>query len=172
MSNAGKPDQKQPPAGRLALGGGVLVVGFLSPVLVPVVTASTMTPGWKAALSGLLVLGIAELFMLIAVAIMGKAGFDYLKGKLFAALKRYGPPETVGRTRYTLGLVLFTTPLLFGWLTPYVGDLVPFHEANRIVLAIVGDVFLVSSLFVLGGAFWDKIRALFVHDARAQFAAH
>jgi hypothetical protein len=26
----------------------------------------------------------------------------------------------------------------------------------------------VASLFVLGGDFWDKVRALFVHDARVQ----
>jgi hypothetical protein len=35
------------------------------------------------------------------------------------------------------------------------------------VYVIGGDVLLVSSLFVLGGEFWDKLRALFVHDARA-----
>jgi hypothetical protein len=30
---------------------------------------------------------------------------------------------------------------------------------------LIGDMMFVSSLFVLGGNFWDKIRALFVHDA-------
>jgi len=30
-------------------------------------------------------------------------------------------------------------------------------------------VLLVASLFVLGGDFWDKLRALFVHEARVQF---
>jgi len=29
----------------------------------------------------------------------------------------------------------------------------------------------VASLFVLGGDFWDKIRALFLHSARAQVTA-
>jgi hypothetical protein len=28
---------------------------------------------------------------------------------------------------------------------------------------------LLASLFVLGGEFWDKLRALFVHGARAAF---
>jgi hypothetical protein len=27
---------------------------------------------------------------------------------------------------------------------------------------------LISSLFVLGGDFWDKVRALFVHAARVE----
>ena len=34
-----------------------------------------------------------------------------------------------------------------------------------------GDVVFFSSLFVLGGDFWDKLRALFVHGARAVFPA-
>jgi hypothetical protein len=29
----------------------------------------------------------------------------------------------------------------------------------------------VASLFVLGGDFWDKVRALFVYDARVQVSA-
>jgi len=32
-----------------------------------------------------------------------------------------------------------------------------------------GDVVFVASFFVLGGEFWDKLRALFVHGARAVF---
>jgi hypothetical protein len=32
-----------------------------------------------------------------------------------------------------------------------------------------GDVVFVTSLFVLGGDFWDKLRSLFVHGARAVF---
>jgi hypothetical protein len=30
------------------------------------------------------------------------------------------------------------------------------------------DLLLFSSLFVLGGDFWDKIRGLFIHDAVVQ----
>jgi len=33
---------------------------------------------------------------------------------------------------------------------------------------LIGDVMFVVSLFVLGGDFWDKVRALFVYDARGQ----
>jgi hypothetical protein len=36
------------------------------------------------------------------------------------------------------------------------------------VYVIGGDVLLISSLFVLGGDFWDKVRALFVYDAKAR----
>lgn len=33
-------------------------------------------------------------------------------------------------------------------------------------IAIAGDVLLVLAVFVLGGEFWDKIRALFIHRAK------
>jgi len=29
------------------------------------------------------------------------------------------------------------------------------------------ELITLASLFVLGGEFWDKVRALFLHDARA-----
>jgi hypothetical protein len=33
--------------------------------------------------------------------------------------------------------------------------------------AVAGDLLLLASLFVLGGDFWDKLKALFIYDARA-----
>ena len=72
-----------PPKGRLALGGGILVVGVLCPLFVPLVTTSALPTEWKAGLAGLLLLGMPELFMLVAVAALGKSGFDYIKGRVF-----------------------------------------------------------------------------------------
>jgi hypothetical protein len=37
-------------------------------------------------------------------------------------------------------------------------------------VSLIGDVIFVASLFVLGGDFWDKIRALFVYRARVQLS--
>ena len=36
--------------------------------------------------------------------------------------------------------------------------------------ALGGDLLLLASLFVLGGDFWDKIRSLFIYDAKADFS--
>jgi hypothetical protein len=47
----------------------------------------------------------------------------------------------------------------------------PQFVANRLWVDILLDVMLVASLFVLGGNFWDKLRTLFVADARAVFPA-
>ena len=103
-----------------------------------------------------------------AIAVMGKAGFNYLKGRLFSLFKKVAPPDVVSRTRYRIGLVMFSLPILFGWLVPYAPHLVPGYGTHRFVVNLVGDLLLISSLFVLGGDFWDKIRSLFMHKAKAQ----
>jgi len=152
---------------RLYTGGAIFVIGFLSPLLVPLVTASPLPVGWKTAISGLLLVGVPELAMLIAVAVMGKDGFNYLKQLIFGFLgKHFAPPESVSLIRYRIGLMLFMIPLLFGWLVPYISGYLSFFEENRLLFAVIGDVLLLSSLFVLGGEFWDKLRALFVHKAK------
>ena len=98
---------------------------------------------------------------------MGKSGFDTMKNRIFGFLKKYGPSDRVSLARYRIGLVMFVMPLLFGWLSPYLQNLIPQFEEHRNLLAITGDLVFIGSLIVLGGDFWDKIRSLFVHDAIA-----
>jgi len=108
------------PAGKkLYVAGAIFIFGFLAPLLIPFVTSSDLSAGWKAALSGPLALGIPELFMIIAAGVAGKEGFNYIKSKVFGFLKKHGPPETVSKARYRIGLVLFLIPILVGWLLPY-----------------------------------------------------
>jgi hypothetical protein len=158
-----------PPKGRLVTAGIIFVAGFLSPLLIPIVTSSDLSIGWKTTLTGLLALGIPELFMIIAAAVAGKEGFKYIKSKIFSFLKKHGPPDTVSKTRYKIGLILFVIPILAGWLIPYFSHLVPPYEENRMPINIIGDVLFVTSLLVLGGDFWDKLRSLFVYGAKAIF---
>ena len=151
---------------RLRLGLIILIVGFLSPLSIPLITATELSSKWKAIISGALAVGIPEVFSIVAIAIMGKAGFNYIKARVFGFLKKHGPPDRVSRTRYHIGLAMFMLPILFGWLAPYVSQYIPGYEAHRLLINIVGDLMLFTSLFVLGGDFWDKVRALFIHDAR------
>jgi hypothetical protein len=151
---------------RLNLGLIILVVGFLSPLAIPLVTATELPARWKAVISGALTIGIPEVFSIVAIAIMGKAGFNYIKARILGFLKKHGPPDRVSLTRYRIGLAMFSLPILFGWLGPYGAHLIPGYETHRFVVGLIGDVMLVASLFVLGGDFWDKIRSLFIHDAR------
>ena len=163
------PPSPLPPKGRLLLGGGVFVIGLICPIFIPLVTSSGLSLGVKSALSGLLLLGIPEVAMFVAIAILGKEGYAYLKQRLFALLKRAAPIDTVSLTRYRIGLVLFCLPLLTAWLAPYVSDMIPRYGEYHLALAIAGDGLLILGLLVLGGDFWDKVRSLFVHKATATF---
>lgn len=145
----------------------VFIVGFLSPLLIPVVTGTNLPLAWKAALSGLLSVGVPEIFTIAAIALMGKKGFRYLKSGIFEFFKKHAPPDRVSKTRYRLGLVMFMGPLLFGWLGPYVPNMIPGYALQRLWVNLCGDLIFVSGLFMLGGDFWDKIRALFIHEDRA-----
>jgi hypothetical protein len=168
MNDGSQTTQESRAAGwRLRLGLIILIIGFISPLFIPLVSASGLSTKWKALISGALALGIPEIFSIVAIAIMGKSGFNTIKEGFFRFIKKYGPPDVVSRARYRIGLVLFVLPVLFGWLGAYAPHLIPGYEANRFAVNLVGDLMLVSSLFVLGGDFWDKVRALFIHEAKA-----
>jgi len=153
---------------RFRAGIVVLVVGWLSPLLVPVVVATDLPTEWKTVLSGFLMVGIPEVFTVAAIAILGKSGFNLIKERIFSFLKRHGPADEVGRTRYRIGTVMFVVPILFGWLAPYGPDRMLGHEVQNLWLNIVTDLMFISSFFVLGGDFWDKLRALFLREAKAK----
>ncbi|GAG45118.1 unnamed protein product, partial [marine sediment metagenome] len=99
---------------RFRIGMVVLVGGWMCPLLVPVVVATDLPMEWKTVLSGLLMVGIPEIFTVGAIAILGKSGFNLIKDRIFGFLKKHAPADVVSRTRYRIGLVMFSLPLLFG----------------------------------------------------------
>ena len=151
---------------RLILGASILVIGFMSPLLIPLVTRTDWSIGIKTTLSGLLAFGIPEVFMLIAVAVLGKQGYEFLKGKALRYLKRFAPSDSVSLVRYRIGLIMFSFSLLVGWLQPYLGHYFSFLTELPLWSYILGDIIFISSFFVLGGDFWDKFRGLFNHSVK------
>lgn len=155
-------------SGRVKFGASVFVLSILLPVAgIPLVPSLGLSTAATATVSGLLLVS-AEVLGVVAVAIMGKPGYQLIKGRVLGFLKKHGPAEHVGPMRYRIGLVMFSLPLLFGWIHPYVARLADGWQAP-LSLAVIGDVMLVVSLFVLGGEFWDKIRSLFIREATASF---
>ncbi|UCH84323.1 MAG: hypothetical protein JSW50_01140 [Candidatus Latescibacterota bacterium] len=157
---------------RLVIGGLIFAAGQLVPLCVPFVARSALGSFWKTVISAVLLIS-PELFVLLAAAFLGKPGFNYLvnlfKRTLGRFFEKHGPPERVSPTRYRIGLVMFVIPIVFGWLAPYLSHEIPGYDSHRLLYSIPGDLLLIASLFVLGGEFWDKLRALFIHGARAQF---
>lgn len=151
---------------RFRIGVGLFVLGFACPVLLPLVAMTDLSPAVKAGLSAALLLGIPELMMLVAAAVMGKEGFRHIKSRVYGALKKGLPPQEVGPWRYNFGLVLFSATVLYGWVSPYAYSVVPDLAEYRMLLGLVGDLVLLASLYLLGGEFWDKLRALFIHSSK------
>ncbi len=166
MIKQSKTEKKVVPAGRLNLGAFVLVVGFLTPLLIPLVLKMGWSPGVTSIVSGLLAFGIPELFMIIAIAIMGKEGYNYLKRLFSIIIRRYGPPDEVSLLRYRIGLFMFILPLVLSILAPYIGDKIEFYAHHKTIIMVILHVVLILSLFVLGGDFWEKLRGLFIRRAK------
>ena len=78
---------------RFRLGAFLLVFGFACPLLIPLVVRANLSTEVKAAISVLLAIGVPELFMAIAAAILGREGFIRLKKNAFGIARRFVPPE-------------------------------------------------------------------------------
>lgn len=151
---------------RFKLGVTLFAFSMLGPwIFIPLVASLGFSAAMTTSMSGGILVG-AEVLLILAAAVLGKSGYAYIKSRAFGFLKQYGPPKQVSRARYNIGLVAFAVPLVFGWLLPYAEPLIPGYENNEIAFALVSDLLLLASLFILGGDFWDKLRALFIYEAR------
>ncbi len=165
-----------PPGWRFRLGVILIAVSIMSPLGALFVPLTNLTAGMKATLTGLLIAGVPEILTVLAVAVMGKAGFTYVKNRIMAvirpALGRLAPAREVGPTRYYIGLTMLLIPGIYAWVLMYTPpEVIPGFPEYQIHLGLAVDFIFICSFFVLGGDFWDKLRALFIHKARVQFPA-
>ncbi|WP_347900721.1 transporter suffix domain-containing protein [Pseudomonas purpurea] len=152
---------------RFKLGIAMLCLIPLSWLMVPIAAAADV-PGQKvAALTGILFIS-NKILLILVIAIMGKSGFQQLKRSLFGYMSALVPTAEfeVGPTRHRIGLVMFCLPLISSFLEPYVDSIWPGLRPNLWQAQFLGDAMLVGSFFVLGGNFWEKVRALFIRTAR------
>ena len=150
---------------RFKLGIFIFIFAFALWLLVPL-AASMNVPGPRiAAMTGAIFVA-NKVLLLACIAVMGKAGFQQLKGMIFGYAKGLAPIGPIGPIRHTIGLVMFCLPLITAMLEPYVDQFMPGSRPNLWQLQALGDLMLIASFFVLGGDFWAKIRALFVRTAK------
>jgi hypothetical protein len=148
----------QPRAGLL-----LFILALVSPLLVPFVLAIDLPKEVRVSIVALLLIGVPVALMLAVVALMGQPAFLFLRSHI---AKRGLPPSPVSVIRYRIGLVLLIITVIVSWLAPLVADHVPGIATRRVFVGAVTDGLLLVSLFVLGGEFWAKVHALFVHNAR------
>jgi hypothetical protein len=153
---------------RLKLGVALLIVGLIMPAGTLLVAAMDWPLTVKTVVSSILLLGF-EIMLIPAVALMGKDNFDRIWTGAMRLLKTLKPAGGVSRRRYTIGLCMLVGPTLYAWIASYAPSWLPEDYALRVWVNLGLDAIALASLFVLGGDFWDKVRALFLHDARAVF---
>jgi hypothetical protein len=151
---------------RLKLGIALLILGLVMPAGTFLVAGTSWPLTVKTMVSGVLLFGF-EIMLIPAVALMGKDNFDRIRNGAMRVLRGLKPAAGVGRTRYKVGLVLFVGPALFAWIASYVPSWLPENYLLRVWINLGLDLVTIAGLFVLGGEFWDKLRALFLYDARA-----
>ncbi len=129
--------------------------------LVPFLFSPTVA---AALVTGVVISG--ELGFWVSAALLGKPFVDALKAKVAALFVRPEPraPRAISRRRHVFGLVLFS----LSFVTYYVAMATPFLRLSKsteltaiVGVAITGEPLFVSSLFVLGGEFWGRIKALY-----------
>ncbi|MBU2154484.1 MAG: transporter suffix domain-containing protein [Gammaproteobacteria bacterium] len=136
-------------------------------LLVPLAAAADVPGSKVAALSGALFI-LNKILLLLVIAVMGKAGFQELKQHIYGYMSSMVPSsdDEISPMRHRIGLVMFCLPLLSSFLEPYIDAVAPGLRPNNWALQMLGDAMLIGSFFVLGGNFWEKLRALFIRTAR------
>ena len=156
------------PGIRLYIGLGVFALSFFSlPIglfLQQFVTEHYM----KHIVIGIFWL-IAPTMKITSVAILGKPSYLYIKYKFQSHFVRIFKTRHESRTRYTIGLIMFVIPVVPTYIMAYAPVLFSSVFSIRLILNISFDVIFIASLFVLGGDFWDKLKALFVFSAKVCF---
>ncbi len=138
--------------------------------LLPLDTAEIVT-------LGAVYIGSGELAFLAAVALLGRPFIQSVKDKIkdfFFSKKPAAPPRPIGKLRHGLGIALL------------VGSLIPYYAAIAILLftrsreteartllylLLSGEALFLTSLFVLGGEFWERLKRLFEWPGKDRGAA-
>jgi hypothetical protein len=155
---------------RLGLGLALLAIGFLLPFATVLVVATAWPTTVKTVISGALIFA-PEILAIPAVAIMGKENFERIVAAAKRCLGSLKPVQEVGPVRHWIGVAMFLVPLIPTYVMAYAPAWLPDDAPARLWINLAAELVFIASLFVLGGNFWDKLRALFVREARAVFPA-
>jgi len=123
---------------------------------------------WKGFVLGIFWIS-APLMKIGSIAILGKSSYAWINYKMHYIYHKVAKPHQITPLRYNIGLFLFVLPFLPNYMISFMPHLIPISLQARYITIIASDVVFLSSLFVLGGDFWDKLRALFIYKAKARF---
>ena len=111
----------------------------------------------------------APLMKIGSIAILGKSSYAWINYQMHYFYHKVAKPHQITPLRYNIGLVMFILPFLPNYMISFMPRLIPISLHARYFIIIASDIIFLASLFVLGGDFWDKLRALFIYKAKARF---
>jgi hypothetical protein len=153
---------------RFRLGLTLLAIGLLMPIGTFLVPLTTWPGEVKVAVAGILFFGF-EIMVIPAAAVMGKENFERILTQGSGLLGRLKPSAEPGPLRHSVGVILFLLPVVPAYVMGYAPSWLLDNSPWRLWVNLTADAMFLTSLFVLGGDFWDKLRALFIRKARATF---
>jgi hypothetical protein len=164
---SGYPDSPNPGM-RLYIGIGIFILSFFMLPLGLFLQRFALHHYLKHMIVGIFWL-TAPAMKISSVAILGKPSYLFIKSKFRHHIARVIKPYHASRLRYNIGLVLFCIPVIPTYIMAYAPMFFSQIFYVRVILNISFDVVFIASLFVLGGDFWDKLKALFVFSAKVSF---
>jgi hypothetical protein len=167
LSVSKRREERAPEGWRFRLGLLFFVAGWICPLFIPLVSYASIPTQTKTLLSGFLLIGAPEIFSILSIIILGKTGFNFITRKVFSLFRKAAPSSEVSRIRYRAGLFMLLLHVIYANFTFYAPELIPGYSENRISMNLTADFLFLVTLFVLGGDFWDKLRALVIYDAKA-----
>ncbi|MCX6277228.1 MAG: hypothetical protein NT004_03915 [Bacteroidetes bacterium] len=111
----------------------------------------------------------APLMKIGSIALLGKSSYAWINYRMHYIYHHVAKPHKVTPLRYNIGLALFILPFLPNYMISFMPHMFHITLHTRYFIIIASDVVFIFSLFVLGGDFWDKLRALFIYKAKATF---
>ncbi len=155
---------------RYYLGLFFFILAMVFPVFGLLIPFLELTPSAKAFALTFTLAGGPEVALIVAAIFWGKETLQYFKRKVFDVLKRFvksiKPRQYVGKRQYYFWLIIWLGTSIPAFIELYApGLLFPKNQEHKLYLAFGLDFIFITSFFMLGGQFWDKIGALFKYDA-------
>jgi hypothetical protein len=156
------------PGPRFYIGFGVFIASFFMLPTGLVLREFISDPFLRGVVLGVFWIS-APLMKIGSVAILGKSSYAWINYQMHYFYHKVAKPHQITPLRYNIGLVMFVLPFLPNYLISFMPHLIPISLHIRYFIIIASDLVFLTSLFVLGGDFWDKLRALFIYKAKAKF---
>ena len=156
------------PGPRFYVGLVVFIASFFMLPTGLVLREFVFDPFWRSFILGVFWIS-APLMKIGSIAILGKSSYAWINYKIHYFYHKVAKPHQITLVRYNIGLVLFVLPFLPNYMISFMPHMLHISLTTRYIIIIASDVMFLSSLFVLGGDFWDKLRALFIYKAKARF---